>query len=68
MYHHDLPNDLHGNIVPLTLTIDAKDVCQRFTTDFNKSVLQKYVAITVREVFAFIRDYFSLLSSNDVLL
>ena len=35
-----LPNDLHGNIVPLTLTIDAKDVCQRFTTDFNKSVLQ----------------------------
>lgn len=35
-----LPNDLHGNIVPLTLTIDAKDVCQRFTTDFNKCVLQ----------------------------
>ncbi|HCX2472902.1 TPA: amino acid adenylation domain-containing protein, partial [Staphylococcus aureus] len=35
-----LPNDLHGNIVPLTLTFDAKDVCQRFTTDFNKSVLQ----------------------------
>ncbi len=35
-----LPNDLHGNIVPLTLTIDAKDVCQRFTSDFNKSVLQ----------------------------
>ncbi|MDC7993066.1 condensation domain-containing protein, partial [Staphylococcus aureus] len=35
-----LPNDLHGNIVPLTLTIDAKDVCQRFTKDFNKCVLQ----------------------------
>ncbi|HCX2379400.1 TPA: amino acid adenylation domain-containing protein, partial [Staphylococcus aureus] len=35
-----LPNDLRGNIVPLTLTIDAKDVCQRFTSDFNKCVLQ----------------------------
>ncbi len=34
--------------MPLTLTIDAKDVCQRFTTDFNKCVA-KYVAITVRE-------------------
>ena len=62
-----LPNDLHGNIVPLTLTIDAKmyvNVLQQILI----KVCCKIYAITVREVFAFIRDYFSLLSSNDVLL
>ena len=46
-----LPNDLHGNIVPLTLTIDAKDVCQRFTTDFNKvccKICRNYSARSLR--------------------
>ncbi len=57
MYHH-IYQMIYTEILSLTLTIDAKDVCQRFTTDFNKCVLQKYVAITVREFFASLETIF----------